>query len=344
MKGLTLGRYALCMSAVIAALAGCGAPGTTPQSGGAALAPQARPLQPQHGTSWMANGAKDAKALLYLSDGSDSVSVYNYGNGQQVGELTGLDRPGGECVDAKGDVYIANSTGGYVAEYARGGTSPLATYSTNGTAIGCAVDKKNDLAVANIWGGSSGNPGGVCVWKHGKGKPNCDTGSGPCYYDFPPAYDDKDNLIFEGQANYTAGVCAILSGTSKITTLNYSGTICWGCSVMWDGKFIALTTEQVVGSNVETDIVQTTLSGTTLTSQSETTLSDTCTHYVEVGDPFVVGVKNTPVNDQQGKVIIGTDFLCGGSAGLGFWHYPEGGGRYKSFGSSEPEGEAVSFK
>jgi hypothetical protein len=55
-------------------------------------------------------------------------------------------------------------------------------------------------------------------------------------------------------------------------------------------------------------------------------------------------VKNTPVNDKQGKVIIGGDLVCSGSTGLGFWHYPQGGARYKSFGSFVPEGEVVSLK
>jgi hypothetical protein len=169
-------RYAASICVAIAMLTGCGGaqPGAMPQAG--AIATHA-----DRGKSWMLLGAKTIKRLLYLSDGSDAVYVYDYATGKQVGELTGLDGTQGECVDAKGDVYIANFTGGNVVEYARGGTQPIETYSTNGNAIGCAVDKQNDLAAANLWVTSSANAGEICLWKHGKGKPTCYTGSGSMF-------------------------------------------------------------------------------------------------------------------------------------------------------------------
>lgn len=50
--------------------------------------------------------------LLYISafNGND-VTVYDYASGKQVGILAGLSPPAGQCVDAKGDVYIANDDG-----------------------------------------------------------------------------------------------------------------------------------------------------------------------------------------------------------------------------------------
>jgi hypothetical protein len=64
MKGLSFGLYAFCTSVAAASLVGCGASSTMPQSSAAALATEARSLQPGHGSSWMAKGAKDTKALL----------------------------------------------------------------------------------------------------------------------------------------------------------------------------------------------------------------------------------------------------------------------------------------
>lgn len=317
---------------------------------GGCLAPQAIPQDRALATpagrraSWMLPDATRIKRLLYLSNDGDAVYVYDYANGKQVGELTGFDRTAGECVDANGDVYIADFAGGDVVEYARGGTKPLATYITNGSAIGCAVDKKNDLAAANLYVFSSSRPGGICLWKRGKGKPTCITGSGPCFYVFPPGYDDKGNVIFEGEGDIATGVCAVLSGSSQMTTLQYDGASCCGGGVTWDGKFIAVTDEVVVGSSVQTTIAQTTLSGTTLTIQTQTPLSDTCgaDGGVQVSAPFIVGAKNTPVNDKQGSVLIGGNLACKSSSGLAFWHYPKGGDPYKSFGFV-PEGEAVSI-
>jgi hypothetical protein len=294
--------------------------------------------------SWMMPGAKGIKRLLYLSEDADTVYVYNYRNGKQVGELTGLGRTEGECVDAKGDVYITNFANGYVVEYAHGGTKQLALYHTRGSAVGCAVDSNNDLAATNLWTYSSSSPGGICLWKHGKGEPSCYRGGGPCFYAYPPGYDNEGNVIFEGQGEVATGVCAVLSGTSKITTLAFSGSSCCGGGVTWDGKYIDITELAVVGSGIRTTIAQTTLSGTTLTAQSETALYDTCgaDGSVEVATPSIVGVKNTPINDEQGKVLIGGD-LATGCSRLAFWHYPSGADPYRSVGSFAPVGAVVSI-
>jgi hypothetical protein len=344
MKSLNFGGRAvgICVAAAMLACCGAqppiGAPGAVSQT--SALAAHVA----RAGRSWMLPKAKGIKRLLYLSDGSQAVYVYDYANGKQVGELTGLNGTQGECVDAKGDVYVANFTGGDVVKYARGGAKPLATYHTNGNAIGCTVDKNDDLAAANLYDFSSSRPGGLCLWKHGKGKATCYTGSGPCLYIYSPGYDDKGNVIFEGQGDIATGVCAVLSGTSEITTLTYSGASCCGGGVMWDGKYIAVTDLDVVGSSVQTTIAQATLSGTTLTIRSETNLSDTCgvDGGVEVSAPFIVGAKNTPVNDKQGTALIGGNLACDGSGGLAFWHYPTGGTPYRSVGFA-PAGEAVSI-
>ncbi len=336
-------RHALSIGMAAALLAGCdmqppiGTPATMLRASAIAA--------PAHsGKSWVLPEAKSTKRLLYLSNGSDAVYVYDYDNGKQVGELTGLDGTSGECVDAKGDVYVANFTDGDVVEYARSSTKSLATYRTNGNAIGCALDKNGDLAVADLYAFSSSSPGELCLWKHAKGNATCYMGGGPCFYVYPPGYDDKGNVIFEGQSDIATGVCAVLSGTSKITTLNYSGASCCGGGVTWDGKYIAVTDLEVVGSGVQTTIVRATLSGTTLTIRSETDLSDTCgvDGAVEVNAPFIVGTKNTPVNDKQGMALIGGN-LADGCASLAFWHYPKGGDPYRSVAGFAPAGEAVSL-
>ncbi|MFZ1018252.1 MAG: hypothetical protein WAN39_10305, partial [Candidatus Cybelea sp.] len=65
--------------------------------------------------SQMAPDARKKSALMYVGDWStNDVYVTEYPSGKSVGTLTGFDAPYGMCVDAKGDVYIANYYGGSV--------------------------------------------------------------------------------------------------------------------------------------------------------------------------------------------------------------------------------------
>jgi hypothetical protein len=104
---------------------------------------------------------------------------------------------------------------------------------------------------------------------------------------------------------------------------------------MWDGKYIALG-DQEAGGTFSTGLYRATLKGSTLSPVgSEVTLTDTCSNeYVDIISPFIVGKKNTPVNDQQGKVVIGTNqWTTQGKQscphGIEFWHYPQGGNPFK---------------
>ena len=88
-----------------------------------------RPVHSDRSRSWMdpaygVKGAKKKSELLYVGDDStNDVFVYDYKSGAQVGQLTGFDGPYGMCVDAKGDVYVANFDNGTTTEYAHGGTT-----------------------------------------------------------------------------------------------------------------------------------------------------------------------------------------------------------------------------
>jgi hypothetical protein len=50
--------------------------------------------------------------------------------------------------------------------------------------------------------------------------------------------------------------------------------------------------------------------------------------YTDIVDPFVLGKKNTPINNKQAKVMVGTNLLCadgGIGGGIDVWHYLAGG-------------------
>jgi len=294
--------------------------------------------------SWMSPLAKGKAKLLYVSafNGSD-VTIYDYPGGQQMGTLTGFSSPSGQCVDAKGDVYIANFGNGAVNEYAHGGQNPIKTFSTSGDAFGCSVDKDNDLAVTDFLGASY-SAGSVTVFANGSTKGTVYSNPSECYYIWNAGYDDKGNLVMiaENQASEAVTFCAVLKGSKSLTTLSANGfTIYSPDTTMWDGKYLALGDQQI-GGGLQSGMIETTLSGTTLTSHGTVTLSDTCQgDYTHVVQPFIVGRKNTPVNDKQSKAVVGANEFC--SANLRFWRYPAGNTPFKSF-TFQSGGQSVSLR
>ncbi len=87
--------------------------------------------------------------LLYLSNlATNDVDVFSYPHLRLVGKLTGFGAPRAECVDRRGDVWIADVQGFDVIEYPHGATKPIAALSTPGAPRGCSVDPRyGDLAV-----------------------------------------------------------------------------------------------------------------------------------------------------------------------------------------------------
>jgi hypothetical protein len=298
-------------------------------------------VHPDHGSSWMdpaygINGARRKSRLLYVGDDStNDVFVYEYNSGKQIGKLTGFDAPYGMCVDAKGDVYTANFDNGTVAEYARGGTTAINTYHPGGEPIGCAVNAKNDLAVTSF------DPGDVTVFARGNPS-KAKTYSDPdCEVLWTMGYDNKGNLVGIGEYS-SIDVCALLAGAKTMTTLGTSPkiTIDFPGGTAWDGKYYALAGENT--------ITQATLKNVTLTWVSETFLGDDCYgDNVDVYSPFIVGKKNTPINDTQGNVLVNPNLAClfVGPGKVDYWHYPSGGLPFKVLSPppADPYGAAVSI-
>lgn len=337
MTKLTTAAYCGLFAAIVS-LAGCGA------STESAVTPNSvRPARVGHQRSWMSPLAGKKSKLLYVSafDGND-VSVYDYPAGTSVGTLTGFTAPSGQCVDAKGDVYIADYGTGAVDEYAHGGTSPIKTFSTPTDAFGCSVDKNGDLAVTDFQGPDYG-AGSVTVFPNGSTTGVVYSNPTNCYYIWPAGYDNSGNLIMiaENQASESVTICALLKGSSSLTTVDASGfTIYSPNSTMWDGKYIALGDQQLGGSS-QSGVIEATLSDSTLTYHAQIALSDPCDQgYTHVVLPFIVGHKNTPVNDKQSVAIVGSNEFC--HTYFRFWHYPKGGRPFKG-STLQSAGQSVSI-
>lgn len=339
---MTMMRWMFTCCGLFAALATLAACGGSTQSG---LVPSAavRASSARDG-SWMSPLARRKSKLLYVSafNGSD-VTVYDYRTGEQVGMLTGLSSPAGQCVDAKGNIYISNSGTGVVNEYNHGGTKLIKTFATTGDAFGCSVDKAGDLAVTDFLGPSY-TPGSVAIFPKGSSKGVVYSNPTDCRAIWPAGYDDKGNLVMiaENQASEAVTFCAVLKGSKSLTTLTTSGfTIYSPDSTMWDGKYIALGDQQI-GGGLQSGMIEATLSGSKLTSHGQVVLGDTCQgDYTHVVLPFIIGRKNTPVNDKQSKVVAGANEIC--SADFRLWHYPAGGAPFKSF-TFQSGGQSVSIR
>lgn len=194
---MMLHRYALSIG-IAALLVGCG--GSPPPIGTPGTMPQTSDLatHAERGTSWMAPDARE-KDLLYVTN-SNTVTAYSYSDGDLEGTLISGNEPMGDCVDAKGDIWIVTAGGeigdDYIVEYAHGGKNPIAILqSPNVAPVGCAIDPTTgNLAVATQGVHGSGS---VAIFPNASGRPTQYTNSNTSAYTWL-SYDKEGDLFANG--------------------------------------------------------------------------------------------------------------------------------------------------
>jgi hypothetical protein len=324
-------RSALGLCGALLLLNGCTA-GPVAQNPATALTPLSRAAHPDHGQSWMKPGTANIKELLYISDlATGDVFVYDYPSGEPVGKLTGFDQPGAQCVDRKGDVYVATASG--LLGYKRGSTHRITTIP--GVAKGCVVHL-NSYSV--LLSSTSGPDHDCTYYKHQK-HISCWQDPNACYTMWPIGADFQGIQVAEGEPSGGGAV----SVCSEFAVLSFKQAIFSPGSVMWDGKYLALTNQQVGGA-AQTEIYQVSRSGKKLTLRGETFLADPCASgSTKVAQPFIVGTKNTLRNKKQGTVVVGGNAFCPGT--FDYWKYPAGGNPIMKLTSApqEPSGDSVSI-
>jgi hypothetical protein len=309
---------ALMALSALGLLAGCGGGASSQLSGLPAAAPSVA-----RADSWMASDAK-SRDLLYVSDlDTDDVNVYSYPQGKLEGVLTGFQAVHYECVDAAGDVFIANGDAKQLLEYAHGGTTPIKTFNEPGFTHGCAVDPTTgNLAV--LYDPPSSGYGGFSIYKHAKGKPTEYT-TPNVFRVYFIGYDGKGDLFIDGTAYHPTFEIAELpagSTTPKAITLNQ--TINLPGAIAWDGKYLA------VGDQVSiygpSKIYQFSISGSAGTLEGTTSLSNSC----DVLQFWLQGTRVITSDDCAPHVL--------------YFHYPAGGSSTKTISDSlhEPVGVTVS--
>ena len=225
MSILGFGRHALlsCVAAVI--LAGCG--GSQPPIGALGAMPQTSGIATHaaRGKSWMLPEAK-TEDLIYAVGGCGGTCVLSYPKGRLVGELTGVEGLA-DCSDTKGNVFISEAT--KVAEFAHGGTSPIATYGVAHTpAFGCSVDPESgNLAVVNEGWVSVFPPGSQSATSY-----NSSLDASFC------GYDNAGNLFVDGTDGPNSALAELPNGGSAFEGLTLDQSVGAPGQVQWDGQYL----------------------------------------------------------------------------------------------------------
>jgi len=250
--------YAISVLAAAALVAGCSSTGgsqttgMTPGSGiGAAhhvgvpqhhsaqdafIGAHAAPaIHPDHHKSWISPDIARAPRLYFGTDyGLGDVYVYTMPGMVLKATLTGFSGPQGECADAHGNIFIANTNTFQVLEYSRTGTLVNTFTDTYGYPVGCAIDPATgNLAVTDIFGFSGA--GQVVVWAGANPSSTPTTLSNPSqYYYYFAGYGPGSSLWVDGRDSsgfYILSGC----GASSCSTIPVSGgTINFPGAVQWD--------------------------------------------------------------------------------------------------------------
>lgn len=258
-------------------------------------------------------------ALLYVSTAGTDVAVYSYPKEKLVGTITGFSNPSGECVDARGNVFVVNTNASDILEYAHGGTVPIGLRNDSGYfPMGCSVDPvSGDLAVTNLStiDYMKGDlvifdPAGKVVGTYAEEELR---GMNLC------GYDASGNLFADAyNLGYGFAFVELPHGSTKLTNITLERSIGEGSTVQWDGRHIA------VGDGSTNTIYRFKIAGDRGKLVGSTQLSGGTIYQFFI----------------DGKRVIGSDFRVGN---VNSWAYPTGGSPLKTLGGlSEPGGTVVS--
>jgi hypothetical protein len=316
---------------IVAFLAGCYA-GPTALSGGASAA-----ILPAHPTP----GTSTGDLVYAVNTVTGGVMVFTYPRGTYVGGATLGAGLNGECVDARGNVFVTQTDtniSGTIYKFKHGAVTPTAVFSDPypSGAAACAVNPKNgELAVVGIVPGGSGY-GVVAMYEHAKGKPEILTEC--CYLIDYCAYDSAGNLYLLASDSYSNGtdfLVQIPAGTTTFEMMNTDVSIYQGGyggpTLQWNGGHL-IVSSYLPGSQQQPSTVyayELSVNGSTATMIHKTVLRP---HAGYVGAALWV----------QDRKILGFIRPRNGGADIASWHYPDGGTPAHTFTDSyldnEPQG------
>ncbi|HEY1656048.1 MAG TPA: hypothetical protein VGF86_13140 [Candidatus Tumulicola sp.] len=185
---------------------------------------------------------------MYVTDFNNSVvEIYTYPKGKHVGALTsGMLNPQGECTDAAGNVYVANTGNSNVLVYAHGGTTPVRVLDNPGQyPVGCSVNASDgDVAAADIFSPTTG-VGAVTVWKSGSNQGTTYVQPAGLINCVSITYDGSGNLYVAGSDSNGPAIAYLRAGsmTWKLATIKGVSSSNLGF-MQWDGRYVAFVDSQ----------------------------------------------------------------------------------------------------
>lgn len=284
--------------------------------------------------SWMEPSAKNASQLLYVSDlGTFDVYVYRFPSLELAGKLHGFNDPQGECADASGNVWIADTGSDRMIEYAHGGERPVATLADPiGYPAGCAVDDASgDLAVTNLYNFSGA--GSVLVYKNAGGTPKVYADSDLYYYYFA-GYDRNGNLYVSGSTTNGDYRLAVLARGSRSIELVKIG----GGKLYFPGTVALLGSTLILGDQrcrgrMTSCFYELRVSGRNARITGTTPLRGSC----DVVQAYVDATRIAGGDDAA--------YCRNGRSSIAIWPYPAGGVPSRSVhGPRVPIGAALSVR
>jgi hypothetical protein len=294
------GRYALTSCVAIATLAGCGG-----SSQSTATVPQGSSAVRQAGHQ----GKSSSGDLIYAAAIGKSY-VLTYPQGQLVGTINvgALDA----CTNDAGDVFLAGAT--QIEEFAHGGTSPIANFSTPGSPIGCAVDPvSGNLAV--VFFQASGND--VAVFPNSSGNPTFYESNLTAFW---CGYDDQGNLFVDGVGQGGASALAELAkNATSFETLSITPHIEGAfLRIQWDGSHLTVEAQSNYkrGTHHAVSINRLSVSGSTATV---------------VGTTQIKTIRKTAALSwiDGGRVLVPYGNAGRYNPDIGYWKYTAGGSPVK---------------
>jgi hypothetical protein len=296
------------------ALSGCA------QEAGSSGAPaKYLPLARRAVHSWMAPNTS-SQDLLYVSGACGGICVFSYPGGALVGELGDPNYPLGECVDASGNVFVANvgfenGTPG-IYEYAHGGSSPIAELSDPGyNPESCSIDPTTgNLAVAGD-AAAFDRTGVVAIYTGAQGDPT-DYADPRIPSLSSCGYDDKGNLFVDGLSYKEAVRFGELpAGGSSFKSIELSQEPSSPLGIQWAGKYLAVAASSTVIYHVAVAGSRGTVVASTLLNgpgSSETRFwiqgGTIVAPYEATSQTYAVGLWRYPAGGRVRKNITGSEF------------------------------------
>jgi hypothetical protein len=311
-------------------LAACGGSQVTPASG---PAPTSHSINAR-GESWIAARAENWD-LLYVSNVNGTVTVYRYWPRELVGTLAGFDRPKGECVDSRGDIYVTDRVAEDIVEFRHGSTKRVAILADSGYQdYACAVDPTTgNLAVANSYQ-TDGYKGAIAIYKRARGSPRLYRIEG-LIHPQTCAYDPHGDMLvasdYPQDHEQAVAIAYLPKGRTTFIhlDLDLSGLQTDGVyNVQWDGKYWALLYNNNIVRFQIADDGRATYEGTTYLDGNE-----------EDDMRFFIANFSDKLRKQETQIVAAQ------TSDVRYWKYPSGG---KAIGTlskevDEPYGVAVSL-